>query len=117
MPFTLKLREVIIGRSDLEARDPVRRTARGAFRPGMGYELVEPVFDLRTARPSDAEAQGNESRYRKARDTLALSLYGSDGALVETSRVDIVRDEGSRTGLSIEVDVVDDAFWGSANST
>ena len=112
MAYTLKLRDVVIGRSELETRDAASRTARGVFRPGVGYELVEPVFDLMRAE-SAAEAPGGGERYRRARDTLALALYARDDALVETSRIDIVRDTTSRTGLSIEVDVVDAAFWTS----
>jgi hypothetical protein len=116
VPFTLKLRDVIIGRSDLEARDPVKRTARGAFRPGIGYELVEPIFDLADASRSATGAPEQSACYRSARDTLALALYARDGALLETSRIDIVRDDTSRTGLAIDVDVVDDAFWSATTS-
>ena len=48
MRHTVKLQNVIIGWSDLEQRDPVLHRAWGRFRPGVGYELVEPVFRLFT---------------------------------------------------------------------
>lgn len=116
MAYTLKLRDVVIGRSELETLNAASRTARGAFRPGVGYELVEPIFELMRADSSATDGPGGTERYRRARDTLALALFARDGSLVETSRIDIVRDTGSRTGLSIEVDVVDDAFWTSVRN-
>ena len=51
------------------------------------------------------------ARYRRARDTLALVLYAPNGALVETSRIDITPDASSSTGLTLEVGIVDEAFW------
>lgn len=110
MSYVLKLRDVIVGRSVLDARDSARRTARGPFRPGLGWELVEPIFDLL---PLDAAHATEEqrARYRKARDTLALSLYAPDGTLVDTARIDVVRDPASSTGLTLDVGIVDDAFF------
>lgn len=110
MSFVLKLRDVIVGRSTLEARDGARRSARGPFRPGLGWELVEPIFDLL---PLDAEPATEEqrARYRKARDTLALALYAPDGGLVDTARIDVVRDAASPTGLTLDVGIVDEAFF------
>lgn len=108
MPFVLKLRDVIVGRSTLADRDAARRTARGPFRPGLGWELVEPIFDLRPADGAGATAEQRQ-RYRAARDTLALALHGADGALIDTSRIDIVRDAASPTGLTLEVALTDDA--------
>jgi hypothetical protein len=111
--YTLRLKDVTIGWCDLEARDPATRIARGDFRPGLGYELVEPIFVLR---PTDAEAAGpdaleRETRYRRARDTLDLSLHAADGSEVDTARIDILRAELSATGLSLEVSIVDRDFW------
>lgn len=110
MSYVLKLRDVIVGRSALDARDAERRTARGPFRPGLGWELVEPIFDLL---PLDAAHASDEqrARYRKARDTLALALYAPDGTLVDTARIDVVRDPASPTGLTLDVGIVDDGFF------
>lgn len=110
MSYVLRLRDVIVGRSDLAERDAERRTARDAFRPGLGWELVEPIFALLPVGDMAASDEQRE-RYRRARDTLALALYGPDAALVDTARIDIVPDPTSPTGLALEVGVVDDAFW------
>ena len=110
MSYVLKLRDVIVGRCDLAQRDGERRTARGAFRPGLGWELVEPIFSLLPV--GDVEAMVEQrARYRRARDTLAIVLYAPNGALVETSRIDITPDASSSTGLTLEVGIVDEAFW------
>lgn len=110
--FTLRLRDVVIGWSDLEHRDRGSGIARGDFRPGLGWELVEPIFVLRPADPRAPDAADREQRYRRARDTLALSLHGPDNGMLDTARIDIMRDEASATELALEVAIVDRAFWG-----
>lgn len=110
MTFVLKLRDVIVGRSDLATRDGTHGTMRGTFRPGLGWELVEPIFALLPVGDHGASDEQRE-RYRKARDTLALALYASDGALVETSHIDIMSDVASPTGLVLAVRVVGDALF------
>ena len=105
MTFTLKLHGVIVGRSDLEERDPEARTASGPFRKGAGYDLVEPIFDLRHA-GADAE------RYRKARDTLALTLYDEAGDLLDTSAIDL--EPGNSGQLILRATIVDPRFWATA---
>jgi len=96
----LKLRDVIMGRcafpSPLSAG-----TSRAPFRPGLGWELVEPVFQLQQGAGPEAQA-----RYRAARDALSLALYAPGGALVETARIDVFADEKSPTGLMLEAVVV-----------
>lgn len=111
MTYTLRLKDITIGWCDLEARDPSTRIARGDFRPGLGYELVEPIFVLRPTDAIGPDALEQESRYRRARDTLDLSLHASDGAEVDTARIDIMRDEKSKTELALEVSIVDRDFW------
>ncbi|MBK6489164.1 MAG: hypothetical protein IPF98_20465 [Gemmatimonadetes bacterium] len=113
MPFVLKLRDVLVGRSDLAERDTERRAARGSFRPGLGWELVEPIFTLAdgTEAPGTSGGDAQRARYRRARDTLALSLHRPDGDLLETARIDILRDSASPTGLVLDVAIVDDSFW------
>jgi hypothetical protein len=111
MTYTLRLKDITIGWCDLEARDPSTRIARGDFRPGLGYELVEPIFVLRPTDGAGPDALERESRYRRARDTLDLSLHSSDGAEVDTARIDIMRDDTSKTELALEVSIVDRDFW------
>lgn len=110
MRYTLKLRDIVIGWSELGARDSDARTAAGDFRPGLGYELVEPIFVLRPSNPDTPGADEQAQRYRRARDTLQLSLHTDDGALVDTSRIDI-RPAPSGNGLIMEVAIVDPGFW------
>jgi hypothetical protein len=110
MSYVLKLRDVIVGRADLTERDTARSSARGSFRPGLGWELVEPIFALARAGgevPSDAD----RARYRRARDTLALALYAPDGTLVDTVRLDVLVDDSSPTGLVLDAAIVDPGFW------
>ena len=111
MSFTLRLKDITIGWSDLETRDSSTRIARGAFRPGLGWELVEPIFVLRPEGSAGADLLEQEVRSRRARDTLDLSLHGADGAEIDTARIDIMRDESSATELALEVAIVDRDFW------
>jgi hypothetical protein len=79
MSFTLTMSGVIVGRSELERRDPGTRIARGVFRPGLGYDLAQPVFSLYRKARGDEAALG---RYRSARDALRLELTDAAGARV-----------------------------------
>lgn len=107
MSHVLKLRDIVVGRCDLSATGGASHVLRAAFRPGLGWELVEPIFQLNGAtgdqQPADDE---HRARYRSARDTLALALFAPDGSLVETTRIDIVADPASPTRLALEADVV-----------
>ncbi len=113
MRYTLKLRDIVIGWSDLSHRDPAARLARGEFRRGLGYELVEPIFVLRPVDPAAPGYDEMAQRYRRARDILQLSLHTDDGALVDTSRIDI-RTGAAEGSLVIEVAIVDSNFWTEA---
>lgn len=108
--YVLKLRDVIVGRSELAARDGAKRLARGPFRPGLGWDLVEPIFAL-AGNPNEGVSDEQRARYRRARDTLALGLYAPDGSLVESIRLDVRKDPASPTGLVLDAEIVDDAFW------
>jgi len=104
MSFTLKMSNVIVGRSELESRDAAGRIARGAFRPGLGYDLVQPVFAL------FEQASGDPSglaKYRKAREALRLHLADSSGATIAVRELHIRRagdGESSDSGLVLEVE-------------
>ena len=111
MSYTLTMSGVIVGRSELEMRDAAARVARGAFRPGLGYELAQPVFALYQGLGSDAEGL---ARYRKARDALRLNLTDSAGTSVSVRDLHIrpsTDGESSESGLVLEI-VTDDArIW------
>jgi hypothetical protein len=113
MSFTLSMSGVIVGRSELETRDAGRRVASGAFRPGLGYKLAQPVFALYDAAARDTDAL---ARYRNARDALRLQLTDSSGALVSVRELHIRRDSAASAAanaLVIEVESDDPAFWAS----
>ena len=113
MRHTVKLNGVIVGHSELEQRDAGLRRAWGRFRPGLGYELVQPIFQLFTeAVPMPGGEPLDEdklARYHAARDRLGLELVDASGKRIETSAIHIA-DYGERS-IELEVLVSDEAFW------
>lgn len=96
---------VIVGRSELEGRDPASRAVRGVFRPGLGYDLAEPVFSLYD------NAQGDQAaleRYRRARDALRLQLTNAMGEPVSFRELHIQRGEATAGGTEYIMEVVSD---------
>lgn len=116
MSFTLTMSNVIVGRSELENRDAGRRVATGVFRPGLGYELAQPVFDLYDGAAGDSAAL---ARYRNARDKLRLTLASASGATVDVRELRVRRagDASAATSLILEIETDDPAFWASGPST
>lgn len=112
MSFTLKMSGVIVGRSELENRDASRRIASGAFRPGLGYDLVQPVFDLLEGGGGNADAM---ARYRKSRDALRLELTSASGAPVHVRELHIRR--GSTGSPVLEIETDDPAVWSDASAS
>jgi hypothetical protein len=116
MRHTLKLHGVVIGWSDLERIEPELGRARGRFRPGLGYDLVQPVFRLYSeAVPrADAAARDEEKleRYYKSRDALKLELFDATGRRVPTSTIHIA-DYSREDGGEYELDVLiaDTTYW------
>jgi hypothetical protein len=111
MSYTLSMSNVRVGRSELEVRDADRRVARGTFRPGLGYELAQPVFELFQQSAGDASAL---DRYRRAREALRLRLTDASGAVIAVREVHIRRKTGSTAGTDeyvIEVESDDPSLW------
>jgi hypothetical protein len=111
MSFTLTMSGVIVGRSELDVRDAGRRVVAGAFRPGLGYELAQPVFSLYESAAGDSSAL---ERYRKAREALRLTLSDSSGAPVPVRELHIrprANGESSDSGLVLEIQTDDPRFW------
>jgi hypothetical protein len=110
---TVKLNGVIVGHSELEQRDAATRRAWGRFRPGLGYELVQPIFRLFTeAVPMPGGEPRDEdklARYHAARDKLGLELVDAAGKRIETSAIHIA-DYGEKS-LELDVLVSEDEFW------
>ncbi len=116
MRHTLRLHGVVVGWSDLEVAEPQLGRARGRFRPGIGYDLVQPGFRLFTeAVPRDAAGtrdQDKLERYYKARDALQLELHDDTGQPIATETIHIA-DYSAEQGGTIEIDVLirDDRYW------
>jgi len=116
MRHTLRLHGVTVGYSELEHAEPKLGRARGAFRPGLGYDLIQPVFRLYAAavpRSGSPQDEAMLRRYHKSRDALALELQDADGRVVRTSAVhiaDYTVEEGAQA-LEIEVLIKDDEYW------
>ena len=116
MRHTLKLHGVIVGSSELEHVEPDLGRAWGEFRPGLGYEMVQPVFRLfAQAVPRDGTAKDKEKldRYYKARDALRLELEDTTGRVIRTSTVhiaDYTVEEGENA-LELDVLISDDGYW------
>ncbi|HMC57244.1 MAG TPA: hypothetical protein VKH19_18840 [Gemmatimonadaceae bacterium] len=113
---TVKLHGVAVGYSDLEEADASLGRARGRFRPGVGYDLVQPVFRLFTeavpAPGGDVQDQEKLDRYHRSRDALGLALEDDSGRLIRTSAIHI-SDYSARKGGSIDVEVLipDAGYW------
>jgi hypothetical protein len=117
MRHTVKLHGVVVGHSELEQRNALEGRAWGRFRPGLGYELVQPVFRLFSeavpmpgGEPRDREKL---DRYHAARDRLGLQLVDATGKLIETSAIHIAdytveKGEGE---LELEVLIREEGFW------
>ena len=116
MSHTVRLQDVIVGHSDLESTDPEMGRAWGAFRPGLGYELVQPVFRLYAqAVPPDGSTKSEAvlQRYYKARDALRLQLHDDRGRPIQTSAIHIVDYSVETSGAPLVLDVLikDEAYW------
>lgn len=116
MRHTLKLHGVVIGWSDLEEVEPELGRARGRFRPGAGYDLVQPVFRLYSEAVPRAEAasrdQGKLERYYKSRDALRLELFDPSGRRIPTSAIHIADYSGEGEGeCELDVLIADASYW------
>lgn len=115
MRHTIRLHGVTVGWSELEHADPAAGRARGHFRPGLGYDLVQPVFRLYAeAVPRDGERDDIKlRRYYKARDALGLELVDDTGAIVPTSAIhiaDYAAEEGD-AARELDVLIADESYW------
>jgi hypothetical protein len=123
MRHTVKLHGVVVGWSDLERIEPELGRARGRFRPGVGYDLVQPVFRLFTEAVSrDDSATRDEaklSRYHQSRDALALELVDQSGQRIATSTIHIVDATSGDTdgGRELDVLIIDPGYWARRTSS
>ena len=122
MRHTLRLSGIIVGHSDLERAEPELGRARGAFRPGLGYDLIQPIFRLfAEAVPPNAEQrdQSKLERYYKARAALPLELQDANGERIDTTTIHIAdyRSELGAEALELDVLIKDDAYWQRRNES
>jgi len=117
MRHTLKLHGVVVGWSDLERIEPDLGRARGRFRPGVGYELVQPVFRLYAeAVPRAESAERDEAklaRYYRSRDALKLELVDPTGRVIPTSAIHIAdyRSDDDDGDCELDVLIADVEYW------
>jgi hypothetical protein len=116
MRHTLKLHGVIVGWSELERIEPDAGRARGRFRPGIGYELVQPIFRLYAeAVPRSAETRDEAklARYYKSRDALELELVDASGRRIPTSAIHIAdyTNGGGSDDCELDVLIADAGYW------
>jgi hypothetical protein len=81
----LRLHGVIVGHADLAVHDHAIGAWRGPFRAGLGWELIEPVFDLKSATGLPEAAQ----RFEQARNALRFELTTADGTALAVDGLDI----------------------------
>ena len=117
MRHTVKLQDVIIGHSELESVDVSLGRAWGVFRPGLGYELVQPVFRLFSeAVPmpgGEARDKDKLERYHAARDRLGLSLVDAAGHAIDASAIHIADYQEEKGTLELDVLIPDLTYWSS----
>jgi hypothetical protein len=115
MRHTVKMHGIIVGHSELEHSEPDLGRAWGVFRPGVGYELVQPIFQLFT---EAVPMKGGEpfddiklARYHAARDKLGLELVDGSGRSIRTSAIHIADYPVEKGGRELEVLISDSAYW------
>jgi hypothetical protein len=118
MKHTVRLKGVIVGHSELEHIEPGTGRAWGSFRPGLGYDLVQPVFALfAEAAPRDGGEGSRDNakleRYYAARDALDLKIEDATGRPIRTTTIHIADyDGGNRTKVpELDVLISDDDYW------
>ena len=105
-----------MGHSELENIEPGVGRASGVFRPGLGYELVQPVFQLfADAVPLDGSPKNEAmlARYYKARDALNLQLVDAAGRPISATAVHIAdySDLDKARPIEVEVLISDSGYW------
>lgn len=110
---TVKLHGVIVGHSDLEQFEAGTGRASGVFRPGLGYELVQPVFRLfaQAVSRDGSVDQAKLVRYYKARDALNLELQDAAGTPIRTSTIHIADYSVEGEGIELDVLISDETYW------
>lgn len=115
MRHTVRLHGIVVGWSDLESLEPELGRASGQFRPGLGYDLVQPVFRLfaEAVPRNGVRDEAKLERYYKSRDALNLELTDDEGNAINTSAIHIVdysEDDGP-DARELDVLIADEGYW------
>lgn len=116
MKHTVRLQGVTVGHSELEHADPGVGRAWGEFRPGTGYELVQPIFRLfseAVPKNGGSRDEAKLARYHGARDALGLELVDGNGRPIRTTAIHIADYTNGAGDSAIQLDVLisDDEYW------
>jgi hypothetical protein len=117
MRHTLKLNGIVVGHSQLEEVEAADRRVWGLFHPGIGYELVQPIFRLfAEATPMPGGEPRDEiklAQYFAAREKLPLELVDERGRTIRTAGIHIAdyTVERGPEAISLDVLIPDDAYW------
>lgn len=120
--YSVRMRGVEIGASDLEHFDANVGVAYGTFRPGAGYELVQDIFRLYAEASPETPTGGRDEesleRYYRARDALGLELVDARGRLVPTSAIDVsdYSREAGTEAYEVFVYLADPSGWTRSGS-
>lgn len=104
---------MIVGHSELERIEPLTGRAAGEFRPGLGYQLVQPVFRLfaQAVSRDGSVDHAKLARYYKARDALKLELQDANGVCIPTSTIHIADYSVEGHGMELDVLIADESYW------
>ena len=122
MRHTVRLHGVIVGHSELEQVAPELGRASGEFRPGLGYELVQPVFRLfsqAVSRDGTRRDAALLERYYKARDALGLELQDEHEQRIQAAAIHIAdySHEGGDPAIRLDVLINDHEYWSRRHGT
>lgn len=99
MHVILRLHGVIVGHAELTAQDAAIGSWRGPFRKGLGWELIEPVFELRSAGQLPDAAE----RFEQARNALRFELTSADGTALALDGLDIHTERRGEQTVPVEL--------------
>jgi hypothetical protein len=122
MDYIVRMRGVIVGRSALDRSDAATHSATGEFRPGVGYDLVQPIFRLWSqAMPRDPDGARDSARlarFEAARARLGLELFDARGEsyVVRSIHIADFTEEDGPDALELTVVSDDPRFWNDRRS-
>lgn len=99
MHVVLRLHGVIVGHADLGVNDLASGGCRGPFRPGIGWDLIEPVYSLRR----EDQMPDAATRFEQARNALRFELTSDDGTPLAVDGLDIRTEQRGESFIPVEL--------------